>query len=81
MNRLAYRTTGFAIKMLSNLSRAQVRLHGTENIPDGGRIFVINHFTRIETLLLPYYIQRQTQMPVWSLASVSYTHLRAHETS
>ncbi len=69
MNRLAYRTTGFAIKMLSNLSRARVRLHGTENIPDGGRIFVINHFTRIETLLLPYHIQRQTQMPVWSLAA------------
>jgi esterase/lipase/1-acyl-sn-glycerol-3-phosphate acyltransferase len=69
MNRLAYRTTGFAIKMLSNLSRARVRLHGTENIPEGSRIFVINHFTRIETLLVPYHIHRNTQKPAWSLAA------------
>jgi esterase/lipase/1-acyl-sn-glycerol-3-phosphate acyltransferase len=69
MNRLAYRTTGFAIKMLSNISRARVRLHGTENIPEGSCIFVINHFTRIETLLLPYHINRHTQKPVWSLAA------------
>ncbi|MDJ0780938.1 MAG: alpha/beta fold hydrolase [Desulfosarcinaceae bacterium] len=69
MNHLAYRTTGFAIKMLSNLSRARVRLHGLENLSDGPRIFVINHFTRIETLLLPYHINRQIQKPVWSLAA------------
>ena len=45
MNRFAYRTTGFAIKAIENLSKASINLHGTENIPDGSLIFVINHFT------------------------------------
>ncbi len=68
MNRFAYRSTGFAIKTLSNLSKANIVLHGQENIPDGSIIFVINHFTRIETFLMPYQIFTLTKVPVWSLA-------------
>jgi esterase/lipase/1-acyl-sn-glycerol-3-phosphate acyltransferase len=68
MNRFAYLATGRAIRMLSRLSEAEVILHGTENIPRGSIIFVINHFTRIETLLMPYHIYQLTKVPVWSLA-------------
>ena len=68
MNRFAYRTTGFAIKAISNLSKANISLHGQENIPDGSIIFVINHFTRLETMLMPYQIFKLTKIPVWSLA-------------
>ncbi len=69
MNRFAYRTTGLAIKALENISRANVRLHDVENVPDKNIIFVINHFTRIETLLMPSHLFKITQVPIWSLAA------------
>ncbi len=68
MNRYAYLTTGLAIKALYDISKARIHIHGQENIPTGSNIFVINHFTRIETFLLPYQIFKQTGKPVWSLA-------------
>ncbi len=68
MNPFAYRTTGFAIKTLAGLSKANIHIHEKENIPKGSVIFVVNHFTRIETLLLPYHIHKLVGIPVWSLA-------------
>ena len=71
MNRRAYLTSGRAIALLENLSRVNVRMHGRENLSTGPTIFVINHFTRIETLLLPYHIYSLTHRPVWSLADAT----------
>ena len=69
LNQFAYRTTGLAIKTITNLSKAQISYHGENNIPPGSNIFVLNHFTRLETFLMPYLIYRITKIPVWSLAS------------
>ena len=69
LNRFAYRTTGLAIKTITNLTKARISLHGEKNIPAGPNIFVPNHFTRLETFLMPYLIFRLTKIPVWSLAS------------
>lgn len=69
MNRHAYLATGHAIALMEAFSKVNVNIHGRENIPDGSLIFVVNHFTRIETLLLPFHIYHLTKRPVWSLAN------------
>ncbi|MDZ4185918.1 MAG: alpha/beta fold hydrolase [Desulfuromonadales bacterium] len=71
MNRRAYLTSGRAIALLENLSRVRINMHGRENLSAAPTIFVVNHFTRIETLLLPFHIYSLTQRPVWSLADAA----------
>ncbi len=72
MNYSAYLATGQMIALMQSFSKIKVRTHGQESIPVGSIIFVVNHFTRIETLLLPYYIYTHTHVPVWSLADHSF---------
>lgn len=69
MNRFAYYMSGYALKAFSGFSKANISLHGRENIPQGSVIFTANHFTRLETVLLPYHIHSIIKKPVWSLAS------------
>ncbi|MCD4742917.1 MAG: alpha/beta fold hydrolase [Desulfobacteraceae bacterium] len=68
MNRFAIYMSSYALKTLAPFSKARVRVHGEKNIPDGSVIFTANHFTRLETILLPYYLHEITKKPVWSLA-------------
>ena len=72
MTGIAYRTTGLAVQALTNLSRARVRLHNADAIPEPPAIFVINHFTRLETVLMPYLIHRLTRVPVRMLADAEF---------
>ena len=69
MNRFAYYMSSYAFKAFTGFSKTRVTLHGQENIPQGSIIYTANHFTRIETLFLPYYIHAITRKPVWSLAA------------
>ncbi len=71
MNKFAFLTTGFALKKLYDFSKAKVRLHGVENIPEGSCVFVANHFTRSEAVFLPHHIEELTKLPVWSLGDAS----------
>jgi esterase/lipase/1-acyl-sn-glycerol-3-phosphate acyltransferase len=71
MNPYAYKTVGVAVKALSNLLRANIRTYGEEDIPKGSVIFAVNHFTRMETFFIPYYINRLTRMTIWALADHS----------
>jgi esterase/lipase/1-acyl-sn-glycerol-3-phosphate acyltransferase len=68
INRLVFSLSKLGIKALERLFKASVRVYGAENIPDGVSILAVNHFTRLETLILPYQIYRLTGRPVMSLA-------------
>jgi len=53
-------------------SEADIRVHGVENIPASHVLFVVNHFTRMETAFLPYVIHKYTKQHSLSLADSSF---------
>ena len=69
MNPFAFELSGYTLKTFSGFSKANIKVKGQENIPDGAVIFCANHFTRIETVFLPYHIHAITGKQVWSLAA------------
>ena len=68
INRLALSISKLGIQALARWFKASVRVYGAENIPDGVIILAVNHFTRLETLILPYEFYRLTGKPIMSLA-------------
>ena len=69
MNPFAFKLSNYTLKYLSGFSRARIHIKGQENIPAGSVVFCANHFTRIETVFLPYHIHSITGKQVWSLAA------------
>jgi esterase/lipase/1-acyl-sn-glycerol-3-phosphate acyltransferase len=53
-------------------SGTDIRLHGTEEVPDQPVLYVINHFTRMETILMPYVIKKSIKKYPISLADSSF---------
>ena len=66
----AFTTSKWVIGMASKLLKSDVRIHNAEYVKDDHAIiFAVNHFTRLETLLLPYILNKHTGKEVWSLAA------------
>ncbi|MBI1784472.1 1-acyl-sn-glycerol-3-phosphate acyltransferase, partial [Candidatus Sumerlaeota bacterium] len=66
----AYRSTVLSLDLATKLISADIRLHNLEAVkPDHSIIFVANHFTRIETFLLPHQLTKHTGRTVWSLGA------------
>jgi esterase/lipase/1-acyl-sn-glycerol-3-phosphate acyltransferase len=65
---LVFSLSKLAVSAIERLFRASVTMTGREHLPDGVLIFAVNHFTRLETLLLPYEFYKLTGRPVMSLA-------------
>lgn len=69
MNRFAFELSNYTLKTFSGFSKAEIKISGQQNIPEGSIIFTANHFTRVETVFLPFHIHNITQKQVWSLAA------------
>lgn len=70
MHSFAFTMTNWALNLATKLTKADVRLHNLDVLKDDMAIvFVVNHFTRLETLLLPHQLYKHTGMQVWSLAA------------
>jgi len=70
MGAFAVKSTKWTLDVATKLIKANIRLHNVENIRDDlAIIFVVNHFTRLETVLLPYILNRETGKEIWSLAA------------
>lgn len=67
----AIRTTKFFLNLLTRMIQADVRLHNVEVVKQDHQsiIFTVNHFTRLETILLPYEINKHTNLEPYSLAA------------
>lgn len=67
---VALHLTKWTLDLLTRLVKANVRVHNADVVePDMAIIFTANHFTRLETLLLPYIIHQYTKLEPWSLAA------------
>ena len=64
--------TRFAVDALIKFSNADIRVHDAENIPAQPSVFVVNHFTRMETFFLPLVLQKLTGKEILSLAHHSF---------
>ncbi|MHC4949163.1 MAG: alpha/beta fold hydrolase [Planctomycetota bacterium] len=64
-----YKVTGACITALTRLLRMKLRVTGAEHVPARPTIFAVNHFTRSETVLVPYAIYHHLGRPVRSLAT------------
>ncbi len=62
------RATGIALRVVESLLKSHIRVEGTQHLGSGPILFVSNHFTRFETFILPYIIDRYAGRNVHSLA-------------
>src|SRR3990167_7711871 len=67
MANLTFKTTFLAIQTLEKVIKARVDVHGLEHLEDSPTLFVVNHFTRAETFIVPYIIHKYTGKFVHSL--------------
>jgi esterase/lipase/1-acyl-sn-glycerol-3-phosphate acyltransferase len=57
---LSMLTAGVFLDIIRRVTKSNIRISGKENITNKPTVFVINHFTRAETFLVPYLIHRST---------------------
>ncbi|TAL32441.1 MAG: alpha/beta fold hydrolase [Spirochaetes bacterium] len=69
---LLLKLTKLALDAIIKFSKADIRVHDAERIPEQPCIFVINHFTRLETFVMPYMLHKLTGKNTLSMAHHSF---------
>jgi len=65
-------SSGYVLKLLQKILDTNIEVQGLENLPkDNPRIFVANHFTRMEALVVPYWLYHKTDKKVGVIADDS----------
>jgi len=65
---LIFQFSSALLSALDTFLKTKIHCEGEENITDQPTLFVVNHFTRIETFVLPHVIYKLTGQQVHSLA-------------
>ena len=76
INKRTHTITRFILRQLERNLDVQIRVHGlTTQFTRGGGIVVANHFTRLETFVIPFVLYREVQIIVRILAApMFFTH-------
>ena len=69
-----YKASGTILSLLGNRLNVRIRTSGLDNLEDRPTLFVVNHFTRFETLVVPYVLYRHTKRQVRTLADAGLFH-------
>ena len=67
----SFRISGLLISALEKFTRSSTSVEGLENLRANPTLFVVNHFTRIETGILPHVLYKFNGQMVHSLADSS----------
>jgi esterase/lipase/1-acyl-sn-glycerol-3-phosphate acyltransferase len=69
---LLLNTNGYVLSLLEKILDANIEIKGIENIPnDNPKMFIANHFTRTEAMLVPYTLYNLTGKKVGVIADDS----------
>ena len=69
---LLLNTNGYVLSLLEKILDANIEVKGIENIPhDNPKMFIANHFTRTEAMLVPYTLYNLTGKKVGVIADDS----------
>jgi esterase/lipase/1-acyl-sn-glycerol-3-phosphate acyltransferase len=65
-------TISATLDVIFKASGTDIRMHGTQDVPDQPVLYVVNHFTRMETIMMPYVIKKYIKKYPISLADSSF---------